>query len=208
MQNVLISGLGERRERNQIISKFRSGLAACVVLHGFRLQMLTSWSHGLDSAPGYASNPRRISQIAVKDMLLCFDLISIVADSDAKVEGGHIRHISLWYHSHEWRSENIGFEVLPWERMRTVLHRFQELHTIAFLYHWPYSYDTQETAALEAASAECFAREMQDFASIMWYNELGMFFCCLQEECEWAKDPSRYQHQVYLKKYRRRETIK
>lgn len=160
--------IGERRERKQIINNFRTGIAACVVLHGFRLQMHTSWSAGLHNAPGYAGNPRRIGQIAVKDWMLCLDILSLVADSDEKVEGGRIRHVSFWYHSHEWRTRNIGFEILPWERMRTVLHRFSELHTIAFLYHWAWSDDNEETAALEVASAECFAKEMQDFEAITW----------------------------------------
>lgn len=169
--------------------------------------MHTSWSAGLHNAPGYAGNPRRIGQIAVKDWMLCLDILSLVADSDEKVEGGRIRHVSFWYHSHEWRTRNIGFEILPWERMRTVLHRFSELHTIAFLYHWAWSDDNEETAALEVASAECFAKEMQDFEAITWYNAAGMFFCCLQEGCGWAQDTSRYMHQVLLKTYKRRETM-
>lgn len=161
-----------------ICDTLRDGLSACTALHGFRLQMTSSWNDD------YRFMAEEVALVAVHDWLLCVDILSLVADLDSTVQGGCIRNISFCYDSHQWRSPGSGFEILPWEGMSAVFRRFIDLKAISIVFHYPFDDESESGPDGVTLSAEEYLeKEMQEFKEIPVLTSDESFLECSQEGC-------------------------
>ncbi len=181
--------------REDAVNNSRSGLAACVALHAFRVEM-DSLFRDFEEVD---FSLEQVSEYAINDWLLALNLFDLVAELHVQPapRASRIQHLAFSYKSHQWRHEDQGFEVLPWETMRTVFKRFVSLKSLTVFFNYPYDDEGRlDVDGAELTATEYTYRQLEGFKKIL-HCGTAAFFGCTQESCRWYTP--RYTHNVDLK---------
>ncbi|KAI0812514.1 hypothetical protein BC629DRAFT_1589272 [Irpex lacteus] len=169
--------------RAHAMAILRSGFESCITLHGFRVHM----DSNVDAYAMEHCTPKELSEIALDDWLLALDLFTLLAQLHARPQGGRMRHLAFRYNSHQWRHEGKGFEILPWEMIRTVTNRFIGLASLTVIFEYPrQDMGPSHIDGAELTAREYTLKELQNFKEILYTsNSSTSFFNCTQESCRW-----------------------
>ncbi|KAI0686089.1 hypothetical protein BC835DRAFT_1309654 [Cytidiella melzeri] len=159
------------------VSALRSGLDACVVLHGFRLTLVLYNEQLYDEDQHF-----EYVNTQVLAWSLAVDIIGLVPIEQ-------LRHLSFcfWSYNHH-KSKETDVSALPWFKLRNVCRRFNDLRSLKVLVSKDVDALSRHDKVEKKIGVECVRHELREFSDVLQRGESCGFRACEQDSCRWSRE--------------------